>query len=183
MSKNQTLPNLPEITHHEKLPQGAQEVARIKMSNPKKLYVFIKYGNGLIIHSSRDAIIDGKPDYIYGQMDLPLGFLNWFPQALDDFRKPPAEGGLRAGAMVSDGELVEGEELCITREMGDQAWPEKGPPPGYEVKNRSRLRRGYEDSPAWIAFQKISFSEQFLFEGGLLSLIRRLGAQYRSGAL
>jgi len=176
MSTSQTLPPLPEITHHEKLPQGAREIARIKSGEP--LYVFVKYEKWLIILKP-----GGFKKYTIAQMDLPLGFLNWFPQALDNFRKPPAEGGLRAGAMVSDGELVEGEELCIMREMGDQAWPEKGPPPGYAVENRSRLEHDYEDIPELRDPQEISFSEQFLFEGGLLSLIRRLGAQYRSGTL
>lgn len=85
--------------------------------------------------------------------------------------------------MTSDGEMVEGEELCIMREMGGRAWPEKGPPPGYAVENRSRFERGNENMPEFQDAQEMSFSEQLLFEGGLLSLIRQLGGQYRSGAL
>jgi len=167
---------LPEIKHHEKLPQGAREIARIK--DGEALTVFVNYKEWLILV---------RPDYFIEysttQIDLPMGFLTWFPQALGNFRKPPAEGGLRAGAMVSDGELVEGEELCIMRAMGDRAWPEKGPPPGYVVENRSRLERDFEDMPELRDPQTMKFSEQFLFEDGLLSLIRRLGAQYRSGTL
>lgn len=176
MSTIQTLPPLPEIKHHEKLPQGAREIARIK--DGEALITFVNYKKWLILV---------RPDYFMEysttQIDLPMGFLNWFPQALDDFRKPPVEGGLRAGAMVSDVELVDGEELCIMRAMGDRAWPEKGPPPGYVVENRSRLEHDYEDLPELRDPQTTKFSEQFLFEGGLLSLIRQLGAQYSSGIL
>ena len=183
MSINHTLPPLPTITHHEKLPSGAKELTRFQVHDTKDLYVFIEYERWLIIHNSREAFIYGKKEYLYEQIDLPMGFLNWFPKALDNFRAPPAEGGLRAGTMASDGEMVEGEELCIMREMGDRAWPEKGPPPGYAVENRSRLERGNENMPEFQDAQEMSFSEQLLFEGGLLSLIRQLGAQYRSGAL
>jgi len=180
MSTGQTMLPLPEISHHAKLPQGANEIARLQMHNPKKLYVFIKYNGKLIIHSSREAMIDGVTEYISGQIGLPMGFLSWFPQALDDFLTPPDEGGLRAGAMSSNEELVEGERLAIVRNMGDRAWPEKGPPPGYAVMNYSRPDDSYAapNHPSTI-----DFSERFLFEGGLLSLIRQLGAQYSSGTL
>lgn len=175
-----SLQPLPEIAHHEKLPPGAQEIARIQMQDPKNLYVFIKYGDKLIIHDSRDAIIRGKPDYICGQIALPMGFLSWFPQALEGFLKPPSEGGLAPGKMSSAGEDVDGEMLGIIREMGDRAWPQKGPPPGYAVVNYSR------DDPFYKTMNcpmEISFPESYLYNEGLLDFIKHLGDQYKAGLL
>ncbi|KAF0803498.1 hypothetical protein ACRYJU_04520 [Alloalcanivorax xenomutans] len=178
-----TLQPLPEITHHEKLPPGAKEIARIQMRHPKKLYTFIQYDNRLIIHTSRDAVIDGKPDYICGQIDLPIGFLHWFPNALENFRKPPSEGGLQAGKLVSPTQIVEGEELSISRAMGDRAWPEKGPPPGYYIENRSRLQHDFDDEPELKDPQEMKFPESYLYNEGLLDFIKRLGDQYKAGLL
>jgi|SRR5690606_349682 len=150
------------------------------MHQPKKLYTFIRYDNKLIIHSSRDAVIDGKPDYICGQIALPIGFLSWFPQALEGFLKPPSEGGLAPGKMSSSGEDVEGEMLSIHRAMGDRDWPQKGPPPGYIVVNYSR------QDPFYTTMQspmEMKFPESYLYNEGLLDFIKRLGDQYKAGLL
>lgn len=167
---------LPRVSHHEKLPHGFTEITRIK--DGEALLVFAKFQKWLILLKPDDFL-----EYSVAQFDLPLGFLTWFPTALEAFRSPPSEGGLPAGKMASLPQTIEGEELSIMRAMGDRAWPEKGPPPGYYVKNSSRLEHDFDEEPDLKRLQRMKFSEEFLYEGGLLDLIKRLGDRYKAGTL
>nr|MBX2808812.1 hypothetical protein [Cellvibrionaceae bacterium] len=72
-----------------------------------KLHTLIKQGNYLSIVVSYHAGLANQ--YYCDQFDFPLRALSWFPSALEEFRKPPAEGGLHAGAMISKDKDVEGE--------------------------------------------------------------------------
>ncbi|WP_162925622.1 hypothetical protein [Isoalcanivorax indicus] len=178
MNIKKFLPPLPEIDHHSRLPNGMDEIGALRDSETTQQYFLYKYRKNLIVFRYRIGSYKGAEEYIQAQIDLPLGFLDWFPTELIDYRKPPSEGGATEFHMTPGDKVVEGETLCIIREMGDRNWPASGPPPGYAVENASRqTHMGFDDS------QTMSFSEHFLFEGGFLDLIRRLGAQYKAGLL
>jgi hypothetical protein len=154
---------LPEITDHNNLPPGAVELARVEnIPDDFDLLMFVKNKGHLSILDVRIS-----PRYFCFQDDFPLEFLSWFPDALDDFRRPPAEGGLPAGVMTTEDVEVGGEMLCIQRAIGIG---------GYSVVNRSRCKRDtiiegdYEP-------HEIDFTEQSLYNDGLLDLIRKLGVE------
>ncbi|WP_199775591.1 hypothetical protein [Microbulbifer pacificus] len=117
------------------------------------------------------------PYYRCSQADFPLGVLPWFADALTEFRKPPVQGGLHAGAMTSADEDVEGEMLCIQRSMN--AGRGVG---GYAIVNRSRSDHGKLWKNDYHP-QEITFADNFLYDAGLLDLIKDLGEKYRRGEL
>lgn len=169
---------LPRIEHHEKLPDGAKELARTTDPNEGDTVVFVQQGEHLSILKADSWLLkDGTPHYRCAQTDFPLGVLPWFADALTNFRKPPAQGGLPAGAMSSADEDVEGEMLCIQRAMN--AGPGVG---GYSIVNWSRN----DHSDLWkndYHPQQVTFADNFLYDTGLLDLIKDLGKKYCRGEL
>jgi len=150
-------PLLSEITDHQQLPAQAVELAGIyNKLNYGELLLFLKMGETLVIVDASGPDINGDKHYILGQFEAPLGFLPWFADALNDFQKPPAEGGLHAGAMSSADQEVEGEMLCIQRAM--DAGNHQG---GYAVLNRSRPDRFRLDRNSYGA-SEIIFANNFL---------------------
>ena len=172
--------NLPQIDRHDQLPDGAIKLAEIqdRLNSQYDTLVFVKNNGGLSILEYTDKTLkDGSPLYVCGQRDFPMEFLSWFAKALTEFQKPPAEGGLPAGAMTSADEDVGGEMLCIQRAMG--AGRGHG---GYAVRNRSRCRRGYDINTEFEPHD-VSWGDNFLYEGGLLDLIKDLGERFEQGKL
>ena len=106
-----------------------------------------------------------------------MEFLTWFSKSLTEFQKSPIEGGLPAGAMTSADEDVGGEMLCIQRAVGAG-----GGHGGYTVRNRSRCKKGYDINTEFEP-DDISWSDNFLFEGGLLDLIKDLGEKFEQRKL
>ena len=151
------------------LPLDAKIIAHIVDSTERiKNYYFIKQDNTLSIcteykNTKTNAVRSNQFDY-------PLRVLSWFPRALSEFQKPPAKGGLHAGAMTSQDEEVDGEYLCV------QAASQ-----GYVLVNRSR------QSPLGIGSSymptSLSLSHNFLFNLGLMDLWVSLGEQYEKGLL
>lgn len=151
------------------------EIARIyDRLGANGLLMLVKIETTLVLLSISVPGFTRARAYAIDQLEVPMGFLPWFADALNGFRKPPAEGGLHAGAMTTADEDVESEMLCIQRSMhaGDGGG-------GYVVVNRSRpsrLYKGYGSS-------ETTFADNFLFEGGLLNLITELGEKYRKSLL
>lgn len=170
---------LPRIEHHEKPPDGTKELARIADPNSERYTIlFVQQGKYLsVLEAGGWLLKDGTPRYRCAQADFPLGVLPWFADALTEFRKPPAQGGLHAGAMTSADEDVEGEMLCIERAMN--AGPGVG---GYAIVNWSRKSR-LGSREEHFSPQEITFADNFLYEAGLLDLIKDLGEKYRRGEL
>lgn len=166
---------LPEIDNHFKIPQVYKEIARIRdTSNYGDMCLFLKYNQYLVIALVDDEIEFGDPRYGVDQFEAPLELLTWFPKALDEFIKPSSKGGLHPGAMTSQDEDVGGEMLCVQRAM--DAGNNQG---GYTIVNRSRpsrLYHGYNPS-------RMTFPENFLYQGGLLDLIKDLGEKYQRNQL
>lgn len=172
-------PHLPKIMDHNDLPPGAIELARINDAlNYKKYFVFVNNNGALsIVKAKTKYLKTGGTRYHCDQTDLPLAFLSWFPKALREFQKPPAEGGLHAGGMTSADKDVDGEMLCIQRSMDAGNHQQ-----GYCAVNRSRCDRGVR-LEGHFRPQEITFAENFLYEGGLLALIEDLGDQYEQGLI
>ncbi len=107
--------NLPEITQHEHLPEGAVELARLLDTLNDDTWLFVKNNGGLsLLNTTSRTLKDGRPYYRCAQSDFPMEFLPWFSNALTEFQKPPSEGGLHAGAMTSADKDVGGEVYCST---------------------------------------------------------------------
>ncbi|ABD83029.1 conserved hypothetical protein [Saccharophagus degradans 2-40] len=147
-----------KISDHRNLPIGCEVLASFKRSESSCI-IFTKNNGFLSILDMTDRIKkDGTPVYICAQTDVTFKFLDWFPRALNDFVRPPAEGGLHAGAMITQDEDVEGEMLCIVR---------ISIPSGYEVMNRSRCNWGFLESNTFME-QSVEFEDDVLFDGGML---------------
>ena len=170
--------NLPKIDHHDNLPSGAILLGELYDNFNKNTWMFVNNNNTLsILKYYERKLKDGQYIYRCYQREFPLEFLQWFSKALTEFRKSPIEGGLPAGAMTSADEEVGGEMLCIQRAMG--AGGGRG---GYAVLNRSRCERGYNESTEFEPHE-ISWDDSFLFEDGLLDLIKDLGERFEQGKL
>ena len=173
-------PDLPLISRHDQLPAGAVELAKITESTQGGLFYFVNNNGFLSILNVTEpgrTLANGRPYYRCSQDDFPLEFLTWFPIALEEFQKPPVEGGLPAGGMATPDTDVGGEMLSIIRALGsDQG---RG---GYGVDNYSRCVRG-RDIETSFAPHSVSWASRFLYEGGLLSLIKELGEKLRAGQL
>lgn len=172
--------NFPTIDRHDQLPQGAVELARLKdsLNSDYDTVVFVKNQGFLsIVFFSDRKLKDGSPFYVCSQNDFPMEFLSWFVKALIDFQKPPIDGGLPAGAMTSSDEDVGGEMLCIQRAMAVNR--DGG---GYAVLNRSRCERGKNIETEFEPHEVI-WGDNFLYEGGLLDLIKDLGKKFEKGKI
>jgi len=162
-------PALTTIVHHDQLPIDASEIGRLlDTTEREKLYVFVRRGQYLSILTSYKNI--KTQQYYCDQFDFPLKALSWFPKALEEFCKSPAEGGLHAGAMTSVDENVDGEMLCV-----------QSATQGYYLVNRSRqcllsLDESYEPT-------EISLSNNFLYKLSFLDLWKELGEKYEQGEL
>jgi len=165
---------LPVIQQHDQLPFGTVNLGQCldNTSGRDKLFTLITHKNHLSILTSYHA---GPHDQYYcDQYDFPLKTLSWFPKALEEFRKPPAEGGLHAGAMVSVDVDVDGEMLAVGSTTS-----------GYCLTNRSRNDHSYDDYKAEEYYMpiEISLSYDFLYRLGFLDLWKSLGEKYERGEL
>ena len=173
-------PALPAITRHDQLPCGAIEIAKITEYTEGGLFYFINNNGFLSILDVTElgrTLANGQPYYHCSQNDFPLAFLSWFPSALADFQKPPAEGGLHAGGMTTPDMDVNGEMLCVQRAMGVDR--NQG---GYIVRNRSRCKKDHDPETEFEPHD-VCWASRFLYEGGLLDLIKKLGDKYEQGSL
>ncbi|MBU1170521.1 MAG: hypothetical protein KKD44_13240 [Proteobacteria bacterium] len=162
---------LPLITNHEQLPPGAKELGMcLDTTEAEDLYVLVKRGDHLSVLATYTRHLKTGDAYFCDQFDFPLKALSWFPKALEDFRRPPAEGGLHAGAMTSADEVVDGEMLCVESTTS-----------GYSIVNWSRQSPlAFDDS---YMPTTLSLSYNFLYRLGFLGLWNSLGEKYERGEL
>jgi hypothetical protein len=168
----------PEIVRHDQLPDGCRQVLSVQDNTENIRWIFFENNGLLSIAEITDrALRDGSPLYICVKNDFPLEFLTWFPDALADFQRPPSEGGLHAGAMTTPDMEVGGEMLCVQRALGvDQ---DRG---GYIVRNRSRCKNDYDPETEFEP-HSVCWASRFLYEGGLLDLIKELGQKLKDGKI
>jgi hypothetical protein len=155
---------LTRIDRHDQLPAGSIKLLELKDDSDgrDKLHTLVKnQGHLSILISYHGGPVD---QYYCKQYDFPLKTLSWFPRALEEFRKPPAEGGLHAGAMISKDVDVDGEMLAVGSSTD-----------GYYIINRSRNQ---QDPVTDYDPAEVSLSWHFLYELGLLYHWKILGSQY-----
>lgn len=135
----------------------------------KDLYTLVKNNKHLSILIS--WIGGPNNEYCCEQYDFPLKVLSWFPWALEEFRKPPAEGGLHAGAMISKDMDVDGEMLAVGSSTD-----------GYYIINWSRNVHDGIDSEDYEPM-KLYLEWDFLYKQGFLELWKELSKKYERGEL
>ncbi len=170
--------DLPLIEKHDQLAAGCTHLTNIRDNTADRHLYFVRNNGHLSILDVVDRPLpDGGRYQRCAQDDFPLEFLIWFPIALEEFIKPPAEGGLHAGGMSTPDMEVGGEMLSLIRALGsDQG---RG---GYGVDNYSRCKRGYDPETEFEP-HSVSWASRLLYDGGLLDLIKDLGKRYQAGRL
>jgi len=168
------LPALEAIERHDELPPNSVHLGGLAMGeNPEDAKIeFVKRGAFLSILSWGIMKLKSGPLYSCDQYDFPLKVLSWFPKALDEFQRPPADGGLHAGAMISQDQNVDGEMLAV----GSTAR-------GYNITNWSRDAQGIKASPDFYRPVTFGMSYGMLNDRGLLRLWKELGDKYDAGEL
>lgn len=158
---------LHRIQRHDQIPLGLKKLNECHDKKSGDLYTLVKQGDHLSVLVSYKA---GPQDSYYcKQYDFPLRVLSWFPWALGEFRKSPAEGGLHAGAMTTKDFDVDGEMLCVQNTSD-----------GYALVNRSR---NVQDRVSGYEPVDISLSWEFLYKDGFLDLWKSLGEKYERGEI
>ena len=141
--------------------------------NPEDVKIeFIQRGAFLSILRWSVLKLKTGPKYSCHQYDFPLKVLSWFPSALAEFQRPPADGGLHAGAMISKDQNVDGEMLAVGSTTQ-----------GYDITNWSRDARGINAHPDFYRPVTLEMSYEMLNDRGLLRLWKELGDKYDMGQL
>ena len=161
---------LERIYRHDNLSSLQPKLGEVIDSSSGDLYTLVKQGKHLTILKSYHNTKTHR--YYCKQKDFPLKVLTWFPWALEEFRKPPSEGGLHAGAMISKDMDVDGEMLAVGSTTD-----------GYDLTNWSRNDRENDNEPEFYEPIRISLSWSLLYENGLLDLLKDLGKKYERGDL
>lgn len=174
VKKYPLLPPLAKIERHDQLPEDSVVVGQLLEGHQDDdpLYLLIKRDHFLSIIITYEDHWGGKDHYNCEQYDFPLKILSWFPKALADFQRPPSEGGLHAGAMISRDQDVDGEMLAVGSTTQ-----------GYVLKNRSRDADGVDADPAYYEPTSLDLSYELLNDFGLLRVWKELGDKYDAGEL
>lgn len=168
------VPPLEKITRHDQLPSGATLLGQLDKGETDydPSYFFVKRHDKLSILIAHIMDLTMGDRYVCHQYDFPLKVLSWFPKALEEFRKPPAEGGLHAGAMISKDEDVDGEMLAVGSTTQ-----------GYNITNWSRHAKGVDGNPSFYRPTTLDLDYDLLYDLGLLDLWKSLGERYKQGDL
>lgn len=165
---------LETIKRHDALPPNSVHLGGLALGvNPEDAKIeFIQRGAFLSILRWSVLKLKMGPKYSCHQYDFPLKVLSWFPKALAEFQRPPADGGLHAGAMISKDQDVDGEMLAV----GSTTI-------GYDITNWSRDARGINAHPDFYRPVTLEMSYGMLNDRGLLRLWKELGEKYEQGLL
>ena len=174
VKKYPLLSPLETIERHDVLPSSSVPLGGLALGpNPEDAKIeFIQRGAFLSILRWSVLKLKTGPKYSCHQYDFPLKVLSWFPRALAEFQRPPADGGLHAGAMISKDQDVDGEMLAVGSTTQ-----------GYVLKNRSRDADGVDAAPDYYEPTSFSMSYEMLNDRGLLRLWKELSDKYDAGEL
>jgi hypothetical protein len=173
------LPPIIRITEPDKPPQGCRLLIRIEdtLNYPERYPSFYQKGNFLTILRHWLITPKNKPVRLgLIQLDVPLDFLPWFIKKFEFFITPSTQGGMPAGKMSTDEDIVSGEDIRIISAMDGGNVRKEG---GYMVYNFSRQ----DQSPGGQRPQNLTFSDSFMFDGGLLDLFKTLADKHQNGTL
>ena len=176
---SQYLPALIEIKAPNLPPSGIKHLITTndQLNYPDRFFSFFQQGEYLsIVHHWIITPKDKAPYLTTDQFDAPLEILPWFVNKLDFFMKPSSQGGLPANKIATDKEAINGENLILGRAMDAGNARREG---GYILSNLSR-----KDYLAISSnYQNITFSDSFLFQGGLMELWKDLAEKYENDTL
>jgi len=109
------------------------------------------------------------------QLEFPKAGLRWIVDTINNkFFKTPDEGGLPGGVYHYE-EVVDGEELGISRDMG--LGTNENRQSGYTFLTLSRREE------IGTSAKELSFTDTFLFDRGFLKLIEDTAKRIESGEL
>jgi len=180
MEKNYLSPFI-EIVNPDSPPTGVRQVARIEdsLNYPDHFLSFYIQGTHLSIVHHRVAYPKDRPPFLCThQLDAPLEILPWFINKFAFFQKNESEGGMRVGQIMTDTDLIQGEDVTLSRAMDAGNARREG---GYIIDNFSRADDFSLDKSALA--QGLTFSDSFMFQGGLLDLWKDLAKKYENGTL
>ena len=178
MKEREYFAPLPTIEDPNNLPQGCEFITSIndELNYPDRTQAFYRQGNYLTVaHYWIAKPRVGEPFLTIDQFDAPLAILPWFVNQLEFFRKPSFEGGLPANKIATDKEKVGGEYIFLSRAMDAGNARRDG---GYSLHFLNR-----ESHDITQDYQYVTFSDSFLFEGGLLDVWKDLAQRYELGLL
>ena len=156
-------PPLPLINDPQSPPAGARLLNQIKNPQAADEYYLIFANNGGLSILRAYARPDGE--HGFEQSDFPQGFIDWIAQSLRDFGKHAGQDA--SSRLSSPAQEVDGEMLTLERGMAvgfDGS-------PGYIVNNWSR-KRHFSGLEGHFIPMAVSWSDEFLFNGGLIGLVR-----------
>ncbi len=161
-----------ELLNPDAMPTDARLLLRSTPNDfPKQEHFFVVWQGYLVVY---DQQLHYNPEddvskWIRDQVEFPLAIVAWLPWALEEkFFKAPNEGGIPAGS-ISYRDTLEGESLLMNRSGGVA---------GYRLVNMSRY-----DYISSVDYQDIQFTDQWLFDQGLLDQFKAWAEQYRNGEL
>lgn len=170
---------LKEIKDLDNLPQGVEYLVTTEdiLNYPGRFCSFYKQDNFLTILEHRKVKFKDEPEYLaLDQFDAPLEILPWFVDKFDFFFKPASQGGLPAGKIATDKELVGGEYILLISTMYAGNARREG---GYSIQNLS----GYKYNRSRPGKQSILISGSYMFQGGFLDTWKMLAEKYENGTL
>jgi len=168
-----------EIKDLDNLPQGVEYLVTTedKLNYPGRYCSFYKQGDFLTIIKHKILKFKDEPGFIsLYQFDAPLEILPWFVDKFDFFLKPASQGGLPAGKIATDKELVGGEYVLLISTMFAGNARREG---GYSIENLS----GYKYNRSRHGKQSILISRSYMFQGGFLDTWKTLANKYENGTL
>ncbi|MDC9501596.1 MULTISPECIES: hypothetical protein [unclassified Pseudoalteromonas] len=172
----QFLPQLKEIKAPEIPPKGIKHLTTIEdsLNYPGRYHSFYNQNGYLSIVLHWIISPKNQPPFLATrQFDAPLSILPWFVNKFEFFTKMPHEGGLPHGKISTD-DLVEGEDIGLTRLMGRL---NKRGDQGYELSNYSR--KDFDGS----GYQSLTVSDSYFFQGGFFDTWKELAKKYENGTL
>jgi hypothetical protein len=179
--KKQFISPLIEISDPDHPPRLIRQIGRIEdsLNYPGRFFSFYVQGNylSIVLHwiiSPKDK----QPFLATEQLDAPLEILTWFVNKFTFFQKNESDGGMRIGQIVTDTDLIQGEDITLSRAMDAGNARREG---GYIIDNFSRSD-DFSINKSTRA-QSVIFSDSFMFQGGLQDLWKDLAEKYENGTL
>lgn len=166
-----------ENLHVDDLDNNPSTVLSFKSlrSNGKYRFFYLLLKHDYLVLASKGLFpaVNGQPEKWLGGTDIeiPKSGLPWFINAIEQkFMKTEAEGGLKKDELTYAKEIA-GEKLVTSRWFGT---------PGYGLANASRNRYG---SVTFKKQQEFCFTDEMLFDNGLLEELKVIANKIDNGAL
>ncbi|MEE2730538.1 MAG: hypothetical protein VYA55_06915 [Pseudomonadota bacterium] len=144
-------------------------------NHDRTFYILIDESHSIIASAKMHTYpATGKSEWLTHQLEFPTAGIKWIVNTIENkFLKLSYEGGLPADVRHFE-EIVDGEELGISRAMG--LGTDDNRESGYTIYTHSRKSE-------WDTSKKMSFTDSFLFEHGFFDLLKDLAAKIEKGII